>query len=438
MISASEDKLLYDHSETMDIAFGEWYRRNKNSNAVITPTSIRSDPRLEKLIKVILAEAIEVEATDIQITNRESYGLVRFRVGTKMVDHRKIHKDAMYGLGVVLRSMSDVNIEEINKAQINGRFAYDHGRSRYDVRAAFIPSIGGQTISLRVLYSNRLGGNIDKLGFPDQVSKTLKEVLSLKEGLIFLTGGTSSGKTTTLYTSIRHIINKTGATKNIMTIENPIEYQIDGVEQSQTNDILGYDFAVALQALLRMDPDVILVGEVNDEGTARAAVRAASSGHLVLSTLHTSDTVSVNQVLRYYGISRLDMGNSLQLVINQTLEEKLCPHCRKPRAVTSSELNWMTKRLKTNEQIVTVYEKNPVGCSECQGYGIKGLVLVVEMLDANHVYKKALDDSQEDLDKLKEMLMTREFANFYPKEWDVFRHLQKGNIDMATAKKILR
>src|SRR5699024_7867308 len=230
--------------------------------------------------------------------------------------------------------------------------------------------------------------------------------------------------------------------KNIRTVEDPVEYTVSGVKQSPVNEESGETFSKILQAILRGDPDVILVGEINDAETAKTAIRAVTSGHLVMSTLHTNNTIEVTRVMQQYGANYIDLGNALQLVLNQELEDRLCDTCRVERAVTSSENNWIQKRLGVND-IITVLSE-PGGevdgekCKDCEGLGYRGSTLIVEMLEADYAYQRALNKAKDNTFLLERALLEDPDANFYPIGRDVFRHLKAGRIDFNTAKRIMK
>lgn len=428
------DELVYDEEGTMDISFGEDYENNQLKKEYTTPKWIAVDERLNKLAKLIMDEAIENQSTDIQLMKvNDRWGIIRLRMGSEMRAYRKVHGQAMDGLATVFKDWSRVNIEESKRAQ-GGRFTHTYLGESYDLRTSFMPTVKGESVSIRVLYSSSLESDIADLGFPPYVLKSIRQVLKLSEGLILLTGGTGSGKTTTMYTGINDILRRTGGTKNVITIENPVEYMIQGAVQSQVDDLRGYTFAKGLQTALRQNPDVILVGEINDQETAETAVRASTSGHLVFSTLHANDVLGTTTAMEHYKVSPFQLSWALQLVLNQKLPNKLCPYCKKAKMVSTDEQNWI-KTLDTDEQLLTVYE--PVGCDECEGFGYLGRVLVVGMLDANEAYTKIAVKGLPLIDMERELLDDPD-ARYYPMRLDVFRHLKEGNIDMFTAQGILR
>ncbi|WP_176543189.1 GspE/PulE family protein [Bacillus thuringiensis] len=425
-------ELYYDVNKDMDISFGEEYRRRQKTDTFFTANAIRSDERLNRLVDIILNEAIEMEAKDVHINQWSTEGMVEFRLGSDLVPIRRVNKYAVDGLIIVLRNRADVSVENIHALEISGRITHRYAGKDFDIRASFIPATNGQTAVLRILNVTQLGGSVEGLGLPDSVEMELKRVLNLKEGMVILSGGTGSGKTTTLYTSIVHIKNTYEEKKKIYAIEDPVEYRVDGVTQISTDEMRDVTFANALKSILRGDPNVILLGEINDERTAKTAVRSATTGHLMLTTIHANNTLEVRNVLKQLGASPIDLGTALKMVIYQTLQDKLCEHCRIDTTIGVEDKRWVDKNLRVNKDLLVVYERNHEGCEHCH-QGVKGQVLLVEMLRANRVYNRGVDETDGDIRKLQDYLLETDGAKYYPLEWDVFKHLENGNIDMNIA-----
>lgn len=431
------DNLYWDDEGLFDIKFGEFYKANQEIKTYLTPKVIAKNPELNNLAKIICVEGIQKEATDIQLMKiNDDLGIVRFRVGQDFIPYRRIHGYAMDALAIVIKSMSDCNVELKSLGQ-GGRFSISFRGVRYDIRTSFLPTIQGENVSIRILYSKNLNDDLSMLGLPPMVLDSLRKVLVLPEGLILLTGGTGSGKTTTLYTCINEINRKSKGTKNIITLENPVEYIMAGVVQSPIDEVRGHTFETGLKTILRQNPDVILVGEINDAPTAQTATRASTSGHLVFSTLHTNDVLSVSTAMDYYKVSHFQLSWALQMVINQRLVNRLCPHCKIAKAITPEEANWIRRSLGQDTEILTLHKRNPNGCEHCAYHGYTGRTLVCSMLDANKTYTE-LAMQNLTLDVLEDKLIHDGNANYYPITKDVFRHLQDGTIDIKTAQTIVR
>lgn len=437
------EKLKKDTEEIYDVAYGKMYREKQSITTALTPQVIAANKNLNDLLDLIIEDAIDVGARNIDISlDADEYGMVQFRIGRDMVDVRVIDRDAVEGLSIVARKRAGVDFEKEYRSEINGGIRYRYLNQRYDLRCAFIPSVLGMTMSIRILYSTTLMRDISQLGLPPNVEKAYREALKARQGMILLTGATSSGKTTTQYTGLNTIRMDSGTSKNIRTVENPVEYMLSGVKQTQVNEGDGETFAKITRAFFRGDPDVILVGEINDPETAKTVIRMASSGHLVLSTLHTNNTIEVTRVLQTYGVSHIDLGNALVLVMNQVLENKLCETCRKRRYILEDEYEWIGRRLGVDGSITVLYEQSGEidgeKCTSCDGRGYKGATLVVEMLEANYAYQRALNKVRDDTYELERILLNDDEANYYPIGRDVFRHLKEGNIDIDTARRIMR
>lgn len=249
-----------------------------------------------------------------------------------------------------------MDIAEKRRPQ-DGRFRFTHGRSIADIRVSTIPTESGEKMVLRLLNQSGSAIDLEQLGIPAESLRLLQSAISKPQGMILVTGPTGSGKTTTLYACLRHIQNPN---LNILTIEDPIEYRLEGISQSQVKTDIGYDFAKALRAFLRQDPNVIMVGEIRDTETAQIALRAAMTGHLVLSTVHTNDAAATITRLLDLGAEPYLVASSLSLIIAQRLVRRLCKECRQPidgsNAITA------------------------VGCPACNNTGYRGRVGVFEVL----------------------------------------------------------
>ena len=432
-------KVKWDYEQKYDIPFGIEFEEGQGVTEYKEPIYIASDERLNRLAEVILVEGIEEGASDIQIVPKKDYGLVRFRIDDRMVTYRQLHKGAMHGLSIVLRKMAGLQLGNLSEATIDGHVYFQYLGEHYDFRVATSPTQFGHMMDLRLLSSTNLTGDISQLGLPDVVVSTFRRLSKQKEGLMLLVGGTGSGKSTTLATGMLEVNNYFDHELNIMTIENPVEYVIEDFVQSSVNELAGYTFVTALQTMLRQNPDQILVGEVNNNETAGVMARAAGTGHLVYSTLHANSVLEVHDALHHYGLTDRDILQTLRVVIYQSLEPRLCEHCKIQRIVTPSEKAWVDRYLLRTSQIAIVHEANYDGCEHCER-GYKGRVLVAEMLESNREYRMLYEElKKEDAgqDELKKRLLTTDGVNFYPIEFDVYRLLKAGVITLDTAYKLV-
>lgn len=432
-------KVKWDYEQKYDIPFGIEFEEGQGVTEYKEPIYIASDERLNRLAEVILVEGIEEGASDIQIVPKKDYGLVRFRIDDRMVTYRQLHKGAMHGLSIVLRYKAGLQLGNLSEATIDGHVYFQHLGEHYDFRVATSPTQFGHMMDLRLLSSANLSGDISQLGLPDVVVSTFRRLSKQKEGLMLLVGGTGSGKSTTLATGMLEVNNYFEHELNIMTIENPVEYVIEEFVQSSVNELAGYTFVTALQTMLRQNPDQILVGEVNNNETAGVMARAAGTGHLVYSTLHANSVLEVHDALHHYGLTDRDILQTLRVVIYQSLEPRLCEHCKIQRIVSPTEKAWLDKYLLRTSQIAIVHEANYDGCEHCER-GYKGRVLVAEMLESNREYRMLYEELKRDntgQDELKNRLLTTEGVNFYPIEFDVYRLLKAGVITLDTAYKLV-
>lgn len=433
----------WDEYGEYDIAFGKYYRENHTKRSIIPAEQIAGNRNLNELFEIIMDDAIDVGAMNIDISlDQTGYGLVEFRIGRDMVLDRVIDKDAVRGLSIVARRKSGVNYEREYVSDISGSMRYEYLGTTYDIRCAYIYTVQGMSLSLRILYPSSKLDDISNLGFPTNVESAYRDALKANQGLILLTGATGSGKTTSQYAGINTIMSEFGGTKNIRTIEDPVEYTVPGIKQTPVNVADGDSFGSLLKMFFRGNPDVILVGEINDAETAITAIRAATSGHLVMSTMHTNNTIEVTRVMQHYGANYVDLGNALQLVMNQELENRLCTTCRKPTPITTEDFQWVQQRLGVDDTITILYEASGEvedgKCPDCEGRGYRGSTLIVEMLEANYAYQRALNKVRDNTFELEKELQEDDDANFYPIGRDVFRHLKEGNIDITTAKRIMK
>ncbi len=336
------------------------------------------------IIEIILAGAMGVRTSDIHTEAGEKGAKIRFRIDGLLRDIFTDLPLRTYQAFVSrIKLLSEMKLNVKSEAQ-DGRFTIGLGDKEIEMRVSIIPAEFGETIVMRILDPSATMVTLPDLGLREDNLALVKKQLDRPNGLILNTGPTGSGKTTTLYAFLRTMNDPT---VKIITLEDPIEYRIDGVEQTQVNDESGYTFASGLRAIVRQDPDVILVGEVRDLETADIAMQAALTGHLVLSTLHTNDAVGAVPRLINLGVKAVSIGPALALVIAQRLVRVLCKECKKEAAVddaTKEKIKAFLEKVpaKVNRapyENYKIYE--PVGCLKCNGLGYKGRVGVFEFLE---------------------------------------------------------
>ena len=337
-----------------------------------------------KLINQIFAEAVANDASDIHIEAGEKEVVVRLRIDGVMHTIMELPKTLHSQIVSRIKVISDLNIAESRKPQ-DGKTKIYVDDADIDLRVSILPTSYGEKVVIRLLDKRKAMVSFEQLGIRGYNLQQLEKVFSVRQGMILVTGPTGSGKSTTLYAAINKL--RSSAT-NILTVEDPIEYVFDGINQVQVNEKAGITFASALRSFLRQDPDVILVGEIRDGETAEIAVQAALTGHLVLSTLHTNDTFGTITRLADMGVDETKVAESLQAVIAQRLVRRLCTHCKKtvePKLLDPKLISWFKNLGYDNFQ---VYQAN--GCSNCNYTGYKGRIGVYEILIINQELKDAL------------------------------------------------
>ncbi len=337
----------------------------------------------QALIEVVLAGATALRASDIHTEAEKEHAKVRFRIDGLLHDiYNDIPAHAYQAFVSRIKLLSEMKLNVRTIAQ-DGRFTIGLGGKEVEMRVSVIPAEFGETIVMRILDPTATMVSLPDLGLRADNFALVKKQLERPNGLILNTGPTGSGKTTTLYAFLRTMNDPT---VKIITLEDPIEYRIEGVEQTQVNDEAGYTFANGLRAIVRQDPDVILVGEVRDLETADIAMQAALTGHLVLSTLHTNDAVGAVPRLINLGVKAVSIGPALSLVIAQRLVRMLCPDCKKEATLddaTRKAIDALLAKLpaavdRAPYKDYKIYE--PVGCAACNKMGYKGRVGIFEFL----------------------------------------------------------
>ena len=315
-----------------------------------------------RLVDQLLLKAARDRATDLHVQPGERTVLTRFRVDGTLQQGPSLPKAVQASVIARLKILAEVNIAETRLPQ-DGKFQYTFGKRRFDVRASFLPNTHGEKVVLRLLDKTKLVLGLDQLGMPEWIFNQFRALLARPHGVILVTGPTGSGKTTTLYSALNSI---NGSDRCIVTIEDPVEYELPLITQVQVNVKSGLTFAEGLRSILRQDPDIILIGEIRDGETASIAVRAAMTGHLVLSTLHTNDPVSSIPRLQDMGLSRLELAAALQGVLAQRLLRVNCQACSRPYEPDPDSL----ARLKPHQR-EGKWEKG-MGCEHCGHTGVRG------------------------------------------------------------------
>ena len=329
------------------------------------------ESKIVELVNGILDQSNKYKSSDIHIEAREKDVRLRFRIDGKLQDFQKLPRDIFPALVSRIKIMSNMDIAETRRPQ-DGRILYNSSLGRVDLRVSTYPTLYGEKIVLRLLKTTDEILTLKQLGFTDEISTQFSKLLTGAEGIILVSGPTGSGKTTTLYSTL-NILEKLDV--NIVTIEDPIEYDMDNVNQAQVNSKAGITFASALRTILRQDPDIIMVGEIRDEDTVELAIRAALTGHLVFSTIHTNDAASGFTRLLNWDIEPFLITSTVQGILAQRLVRRICKDCIEPYEITEQDM--LLAGLDPSTNIEGFHGK---GCLSCRNTGYRGRVAVIELL----------------------------------------------------------
>ncbi|MEY8878189.1 MAG: GspE/PulE family protein [Leptothrix sp. (in: b-proteobacteria)] len=348
-------------------------------------TASTEDAPVVRLLYSVFEEALRVRASDIHIEPQQSSLRIRFRIDGVL--HIQTEADAKIAAAVALRLklMSGLDISERRLPQ-DGRFAAHLRSGVVDVRISTMPTQHGESVVMRLLNQSTGLLALDRLDLPPRVAAALQRALARPSGMLLVTGPTGSGKTTTLYAALNAL---NSSERKIITVEDPIEYRLPGLNQVQVHDKIELGFDRVLRAALRQDPDVILVGEMRDQTTAEIGLRAALTGHLVLSTLHTNDALSTPLRLIDMGVPRYMVALSLQLVLAQRLVRTICPHCAEPHQPDAHELAWLQAQCGLNLELGAL--RHGRGCSECNQTGYSGRTGVYEFIEMTQGLVEAMN-----------------------------------------------
>ena len=347
----------------------------------------------------IIIAASKHNASDIHFDPREDGMMVRFRIDGDCQDYTFVPKAYERNLTTRLKLLANMNITESRLPQ-DGAIKGDYGGTYLDMRVSVLPVNEGEKVVIRILDYTRSLSGIDTLGFHPANLAKIKRMMGIPNGIILTTGATGSGKSTTNY-SILQGLNKPET--NIITVEDPIEMNIEGINQVQVNAEIGMTFAAALRSILRQDPNIILIGEIRDSETAQIAVRASITGHLVLSTIHTNNSLATIERLLDMDVERYLLSTALTGIISQRLAKMLCPDCRIQRETTKYEKKVFKKYL--HQDVPLIWDANPKGCEHCRN-GYHGRIAIHEVLELDDDIRSALNNDKLEKKELAKMVYT--------------------------------
>ncbi|WP_456278106.1 GspE/PulE family protein [Bacillus sp. AK128] len=353
------------------------------------------DSPIVRLVNQILQNAVQQKASDIHIDPQETKVVIRYRVDGVLRTERILPKHMQSVLLARIKIMANLDITEHRIPQ-DGRLKINLDFHPIDLRISTLPTVYGEKVVMRILDLSSALNDIDKLGFNKLNLKRFSQVIEKPTGIVLITGPTGSGKSSTLYAAL----NKRNSEEvNIITIEDPVEYQLEGINQIQVNNNIGMTFAKGLRAILRQDPNIIMVGEIRDKETAEVAIRASLTGHLVLSTLHTNDSIGTITRLIDMGVEPFLVASSLTGVVAQRLVRKVCRDCSQVDEPTKREIEIFQKRGLSIEKIV-----RGRGCPTCNMTGYKGRMAIHEVMLINDEMRKTILNS-ESITALRELAM---------------------------------
>lgn len=336
------------------------------------------------IVNEMIIDAINKKASDIHFDPTEDYLNVRIRIDGELLEYAKVPAFVKKNLLTRIKIISGMNITESRLPQ-DGAIKNLSDQIDLDLRVSSLPIVDGEKIVIRILNYTMSSAGLENLGLSEKNLAKINKLIKVPNGIILVAGATGSGKSTTVY-SMLQILNT--VSKNIITVEDPVEMKIEGINQVQVMSDIGLTFGTTLRSILRQDPDIIMIGEIRDDETARIAVRASITGHLVLSTIHTNNSLNTIERLLDMEVERYLLGSALSGIISQRLVKRLCPKCRQSRPITHYEKVLFEKVL--HKEINEVY--TPCGCSECIN-GYSGRIALHEVLEINQNIRDAITNN---------------------------------------------
>ncbi|MDE6847374.1 MAG: Flp pilus assembly complex ATPase component TadA [Lachnospiraceae bacterium] len=371
----------------------EEYTREKESQMMeqedIYSEDVNNSP-IVQLVKGMIEQAVRQRASDIHIEPMERQVRIRYRIDGALYEKATYNVRLLPAMVARIKIIGGMDISEKRKPQ-DGRITQIVDRREYDIRVSILPTVYGEKIVMRLTSKNALTKEKSQLGLSPDELKKFDHILMNPHGILLVTGPTGSGKSTTLYTALSEL-NKEDV--NIITVEDPVEANIDGINQVQVNNKANLTFASALRSILRQDPDIIMIGEIRDQETASIAVQASITGHLVVSTLHTNSAASTITRLADMGIEPYLIADATIGVIAQRLVRRLCPECKRAKKANADDLELL---MRDPDEDITIYE--PCGCPRCEGTGFKGRIGVYEIMEVSQPLKTIIskNGSAEDI-----------------------------------------
>lgn len=394
---------LYYSSEQMNKAAEELSRESleyKSMSIEIEEIDDIKNAPVVKMIEYLFRNAVEMRASDIHIEPFENEVKIRYRIDGQLQTVNSLQKESLGPLVTRIKILSGLNITEKRLPQ-DGRIITRIDNQDIDLRVSILPVVNGEKVVIRIL--NRGSYKIDKkqLGMSEENLKKLHKIISKPNGIVLVTGPTGSGKSTTLYTILNELNSDN---RNIVTIEDPVEYTMNGINQVNVNSKAGLTFAKGLRSILRQDPDIVMIGEIRDEETAKVAVKAAITGHLVLSTLHTNDAPSTITRLIDMGVEPYLVSTAITGVVAQRLVKQICEHCKEPY---ESDIYEKSILEEDTTKPLTLYKG--VGCGYCNNTGFKGRIGIYEIMEIEREHRDIISTTN-NVNILKDLAITKGMA----------------------------
>jgi type IV pilus assembly protein PilB len=401
-LTGAEVRQVVVTAEAVTAAINKYYRKDSEAEHVSAEAAansapmdddrdrltnireVREDAPIVRLVNLLISQAITDHASDIHVEPTGKDVRIRYRIDGVLHEVMRSPRNIQNGMISRLKVMADINIAERRIPQ-DGRISTTIDGRQVDLRVATLPTVNGEKVVMRILDKNQAELRLSELGFEPSNMRRYEESYNKPYGTILVTGPTGSGKTTTLYATL-NILNL--VSKNVITVEDPVEYQLDGINQIQVNNKAGLTFASALRTILRSDPDIILIGEIRDRETATIAVEAALTGHLVLSTIHTNDAATTPNRLIEMGVEPFLVGSALDCIVAQRLARKLCERCKQPFAVEKDKLEGLG--WDVDELVIPDHFYRSVGCQVCGKTGYAGRFAVHEVLNVNEEIERMI------------------------------------------------
>ncbi len=404
----------------------EHRQQEEGGNGDYSPAKLHElarEPSLVNLVNLIVLEAIEARASDVHVEPFEHQVKIKYRIDGSLIEKSPSPKRLQAAIVSRIKIMANMNIAERFVPQ-DGHIEFPGAKSKVDIRVSTVPTIFGESVSMRILDKSASLYSLHDLGMNQATLEGFTEGLAKSHGIILVTGPTGSGKTTTLYAALNKIYSPS---LKIITIEDPVEYRLDGIIQMQVNPKRGLTFATGLRHIVRQDPDIIMVGEIRDRETADIAIRSAMTGHLVFSTLHTNDAAGAVTRLIDMGVEPFLLASSLEVVMAQRLVRRICQYCKESYKPTKTLLKSLNNSVEIDEGVELYRGK---GCNECMNSGMRGRTAIFELLRMTN--------------QLREMIVskptTEQIVKAAPADHVCLRHngIEKMLAGVTTAEEILR